>query len=89
MFRTLSDDEKAILADWHKHPGAKIARRELIARRDAEALALGKALLADPGSYDAIKTAQAAGEYRFQLRELNLGAFTAKNLERKETEPDE
>lgn len=88
----LSDDDKRLVAEWARHPGAAIARRFVLELRDADFAALGQRLYQNPSSYDPIQAAEAAGRHKGRLEVLNQALFTAKALERaqaKERNTDE
>lgn len=78
----LSPDEKQMLADWARHPGAEIARKWLIERRKAEEAALGAQLFKNPSTFDAVAVAEQAGRHHGRLEVLNQALFTAKAIER-------
>lgn len=78
-----SDDrDKAVLADWAKHPGHQIMRRRLLAAREDYYTNLGRTLYAQP---DLIGEADLTGKAAFfkgALWILNAPVFEAKALER-------
>jgi hypothetical protein len=78
----LSDDEKQLLAEWARHPGAAVARDWLIEKRKAEEAALGAQLYSDPSSWDALAVAKQAGRHSGRLEVLNHALFAAKAIER-------
>jgi hypothetical protein len=85
----LSDDDKQLLAEWARHPGAEIARRWLIEQKRAEEATLGKQLFADPASFDPVEVARQSGRHSGRLEVLNQALFAAKAIEREQQKATE
>lgn len=85
----LSDDDKQMLAEWARHPGADIARRWLIEKRKAEEATLGAQLFATPGSFDPVEVARQSGRHSGRMEVLNQAFFAAKAIEREQQKATE
>lgn len=90
---TMSDDrDKAILADWSKHPGHTVMRQRLIEARTAYYTELGKTLYRSPDTLDPNDLKCKSAFFRGALWILNEPVFSRQALERelaKEVEEDE
>jgi hypothetical protein len=84
----LSEDDRRLLGEWARHPGAAIARAYVLELRDVEFAALGKSLYENAASFDPVKVAEAAGRHKGRLEVLNQATFAAKAIERQDARKD-
>lgn len=86
------DSEKQILADWARHPGHAVMRKQLLEARDSYYVALGKKLYRTPDELTDADLRNKASFFRGAMYILNTPVFEATKLERalaRQEEPDD